>query len=192
MSDVRLQRMAQVLVRYSLGVKKGDRFAITTGPIAAPLVREVVHESLRAGAHPETFVALPGVQEIVFKEASDEQLTYIPASFRMVIEEYETLLQVMSDENTKILSGIDPARMALTQQARRDLIQTYLERSAAKSLRWSIAMFPTNAYAQDAEMSLSDFEDFVYRACFLDDEDPVARWRDLSQKQERLVHWLVG
>jgi len=71
-------------------------------------------------------------------------------------------------------------------------MHTYLERSAAKSLRWSIAMFPTNAYAQDAEMSLSDFEAFVYRACFLDDEDPVARWQDLSQKQERLVKWLAG
>ena len=192
MADTRLQRMAQVLVRYSLGVKKGDRLAITTGPVAAPLIREVVREALRAGAHPETFVGLPGVQEIVFKEASDEQLTYIPASFRMIIEEYETMLQIMSDENTKNLSGIDPARMALAQQSQRDLLHTYLERSAAKSLRWSIAMFPTNAYAQDAEMSLSDFEAFVYRACFLDDEDPVARWQDLSQKQERLVKWLEG
>src|SRR5260370_22454845 len=82
--------------------------------------------------------------------------------------------------------------MALTQQSQRDLLHTYLERSAAKSLRWSLAMFPTNAYAQDAEMSLSDFEDFVYRACFLDDEDPVARWQELSQKQERLVKRLEG
>ncbi len=96
MTDIRLQHMAQVLVRYSLGVKKGDRLAITTGPVAAPLIREVVREALRAGAHPETFVGLPGVQEIVFKEASDEQLTYIPASFRMIIEEYETMLQPSS------------------------------------------------------------------------------------------------
>jgi aminopeptidase len=53
-------------------------------------------------------------------------------------------------------------------------------------------MFPTNAYAQDADMSLSDFEDFAYRACFLDDEDPVARWQELSRQQERLVQWLKG
>ena len=59
-------------------------------------------------------------------------------------------------------------------------------------LRWCIAMFPTNAYAQDADMSLSDFEDFVYRACFLDDEDPVACWQELSKQQERYVQWLRG
>ncbi len=192
MLDIRLQRMAQVLVRYSLGVKKGDRLAIESGPIATPLVREVVREALRAGAFPETFVALPGVQEIMLKEGSDEQLSYIPAGRRMVYEEYETMLQLFSSENTKELSGVDPARMALVQQARRDMLHTYLQRGADGSLRWCIAMFPTNAHAQDTNMSLSDFEDFVYRACFLDDEDPAARWQELSRQQERYVQWLKG
>jgi aminopeptidase len=192
MADIRLQRMAHVLVQYSLGVKKGDRLAIVTGSQAAPLVREVVREAVHAGAYPETFVSLPGVQEIILKEGSDEQLSYIPAAQRMIFEEYETLLQLYSQENTKELSGVDPARMALVQQARRDLSRAYMERTAKGLLRWNIAMFPTQAHAQDAEMSLSDFEDFIYRACFLDDEDPVARWQELSQKQEYYVNWLKG
>jgi aminopeptidase len=192
MADIRLQRMARVLVHYSLGVKKGDRLAIVTGPQAAPLVREVVREAVRAGGYPETFVGLPGVQEIILKEGSDEQLSYIPAAQRMIFEEYETLLQLYSQENTKELSGVDPARMAIVQQARRDLSRTYMQRTADGLLRWNIAMFPTQAHAQDAEMSLSDFEDFIYRACFLDDEDPVARWQELSQQQERYVNWLKG
>ncbi len=192
MSDFRLQRMAQVLVRYSLGVKKGDRFAITSGPVAAPLVRELVREALRAGAHPEVLVTLPDIQEITLKEASDEQLTYIPTTRRIVIEQYEALLQILAQENTKELSGVDPARMVLVQKASEGLSETFMRRHADRSLRWSGAMYPTNAYAQDAEMSLSDFEDFVYRACFLDDADPVARWQELSQKQERLVQWLNG
>src|SRR6266487_11568 len=192
MSDFRLQRMAQVLVRYSLGVKKGDRLAITSGPVAAPLVRELVREALRAGAHPEVLVTLPDIQEITLKEASDEQLTYIPTTRRIVIEQYEALLQILAQENTKELSGVDPARMVLVQKASEGLSETFMRRHADRSLRWSGAMYPTNAYAQDAEMSLSDFEDFVYRACFLDDADPVARWQELSQKQERLVQWLNG
>ena len=110
----------------------------------------------------------------------------------MIFEEYETLLNILAQDNTKSLSGVDPARIALTQQATRDLTHTYMKRSAEGSLRWSIAMFPTNAYAQDAEMSLSDFEDFVYRVCFLNDEDPVARWQELGKQQERFVQWLAG
>jgi aminopeptidase len=192
MTDIRIQRMAQVLVRYSLGVKKGDRLAIQTGPLAAPLVREVYREALRAGAFPETFISVPGVQEIMFKEGSDEQLSYIRPAFRKIIEEYETQLQIMADENTNNLSGVNPERMAFAHQAMRDLSETYMQRSADGSLRWSIALFPTNAYAQDAAMSLSDFEDFVYGTCFLDDEDPVARWQELGQKQEHFVQWLNG
>ncbi len=192
MTDIRLQRMAKVLVHYSLGIKKGDRLGIMTGPNATPLVREVVREAVGEGAYPETFVELPGVREIILRDGSDEQLSYIPPAQRMIFEEYETMLSILAQENTKALSGIDPTRMALVQQARRDLMHTYMERSAKGSLRWSIAMFPTHAYAQDAEMSLSDFEDFIYRACFLNDDDPVARWQELSKQQERYVQWLKG
>ncbi len=192
MTDIRLQRMAKVLVNYSLNTKKGDRLAIYTSPLAAPLVREIVREALRAGAHPETFISVPGIQELILKEGSDEQLQYIPAVQRLVIEEYEARLTIMAQENTKNLNGVDPARLALSQEASRDLMQTYLRRTADESLQWSIALFPTDAYAQDSAMALSDFEEFVYRACFLNEEDPVAHWQELSRQQERLVQWLKG
>ena len=145
MADTRLQRLAQVLVRYSLGIKKGDRFAIYVGPTATPLVQELVRESLRAGGLPEIFIDLPGVREIVLKEGSDEQLSYIPAAQRMMYEQYETMLQLFSQENTKELSGVDPSRMAIVSNARRDLMHTYMQRSAAGLFRWCVAMYPTNA-----------------------------------------------
>lgn len=192
MSDIRLQRMAHILVHYSLSLKKGDRLAIDAGPAAAPLVREVMREALRVGAYPELFIQLPGVREIYLQEASDEQLMYIPAARRMVYAEYETLLSISSEENTKELNGIDPARQALAQQATYDLLQTFMRRSAEGSLRWCGTLFPTNAYAQDAGMSLSDFKEFVYQACFLNDEDPVARWRELSEQQQGLIEKLKG
>ena len=190
--DIRLQRMAKVLVNYSLELRKGDRFAIMCGPTSTPLIQEVVREALRAGAFPETYVNLPGLREIAFKEGSDEQITYIPQVQRIIIEEYEAMLNIFDQENTKAMSGIDPARMALAQSSARALSETYMKRSADGSLRWTITMFPTNAYAQDANMSLSDFEEFVYNACFLNDEDPVARWQELSKQQQRLVNWLKG
>src|SRR5579872_4015669 len=133
MADFRLQRLAQVLVRYSLGLKKGDRLAIETGPLAAPLVREVVREALRAGAYPETVISIPGVREIYFQEGSDEQLTYIPEQRRMIIEDYEAQLIIEASENTKGLSGVNPERMAVAQMATRDLMATYLQRTAERS-----------------------------------------------------------
>src|SRR5712692_5383183 len=115
MSDIRLQRMAQVLVRYSLAIKKGDRLAIRTSPLATPLLQEVVREAIHAGAYPEIVILLPGIQEIFLKEGSDEQLSYIPAMERMMFEEYETVLAIQAQENTQELSSVDPARMAVVQ-----------------------------------------------------------------------------
>src|SRR5215472_7548162 len=101
MVDIRIQRMAHILVRYSLGLKKGDRFTVWTSPAATSLVKEVVREAIRVGSHPELFVSLPGVTETIFKEASDEQLTSISPIQHLVIEEYDALLQILSIENTR-------------------------------------------------------------------------------------------
>jgi aminopeptidase len=67
-----------------------------------------------------------------------------------------------------------------------------MRRSAAGEHRWVGTLFPTNAYAQEADMSLSDYEDFVYGACFADKEDPAAEWTRMANTQQKLVDWLVG
>ena len=71
-------------------------------------------------------------------------------------------------------------------------MKTFMQRSAAGELRWTSTLFPTSAYAQDADMSLSDYEDFVYGACLPDREDPVGYWRRFSAWQQGIVDWLKG
>lgn len=192
MADIRVERMAHVLVHYSLGLKKGERLAINADPAAAPLIHEVMREALRVGAYPEVFLNLPGLREIVLQESSDDQLNYIPPLRRLIYEEYETLLGISAEENTKELNGIDPSRLMIAQQSGPELFETFMRRSAEGSLRWCGTLFPTNAYAQDADMSLSSFTEFVYHACFLDDENPIARWTELAEGQARLIEKLKG
>ena len=127
MIDFRIQRLAKLLAHYSLDLRKGDRLAIQTQPLGAPLVLELVREALRAGAHPEYFISLPGAAEIMFQEASDEQLRYISPSFRTMVEEYEAAIGILASENTKAMSGINPERMAVKQQAMSDLSATQLK-----------------------------------------------------------------
>jgi aminopeptidase len=192
LADFHVQRMAHVLVNYSIGVKKGERLGIRAPSTAGPLVKEIYREALRAGALVETFLALPGLEEIFYKEATDEQLAYISETRRLLASDYETMISLWGATNTKALNNVDHSRVALAQKASQEILDTYLRRSMEGTLRWVAALHPTEAFAQDAEMSLSEFEDFVYRACFLDDENPIARWRELSRQQERLVQWLEG
>src|SRR4029453_3632551 len=88
------------------------------------------------------------------------------------------------------LTGIDPSRQARYSIARERLLERYLKRSRLGELRSVVTAYPTVASAQDAEMSLADYEDFVYRAGLLDRDDPVGAWRELGERLAKLSAWL--
>lgn len=190
MADQRHQKLAHVLVHYSLKIQPGDKLLINAYDLAAPLVREVYREAIRAGAHVMPKIILDGLSEIKYLEGSDEQLTYISNVAKLEIEEATAELTIWSKPNSKDLKGIDPARMALAQKAGAELFKRFLERESKGELRWCGTLFPTNGYAQDAEMSLSRYEDFVYGAGLLDLDDPVAAWKQVEAEQQRIADFL--
>jgi aminopeptidase len=133
-----------------------------------------------------------GIQAPLLQHGSDDQLQWISPIERFTREVADVNIIVLAESNTRALSGVDPARQAMFQGARRELFSTYMKRDADGSLTWTLTLYPTNAYAQDAEMSTDDFAEFVYRACLLDHDDPVAAWNELAAKQQILVDWLTG
>jgi aminopeptidase len=156
----------------------------------APLVREVYKEALIAGAHPMIFNNLEDNVEMLLKYGSDEQLSYVPPHTLELIKTVDAYLTIWGEENTKSLTNIDPSRMKLRSQAMAEYSKIYMERMGSGSLRWCGTQFPTNGSAMDAEMSLSEYEDFVYAAGHIDSGDPVAHWMKVHDEQERLVEIL--
>ena len=150
MTDPRVVNLARTLVQYSTKVQPNDFVAIYGQPVAATLIREVYREVLQSGARPYPFVGLEGLDYIFFAEASDDQLKHVSRVYKMVIEEFDALIDIRSLSNTRSLSNIDPARQILRAKAYSDLMKIFMERGASKELRWSITMFPTHAYAQYA------------------------------------------
>ncbi len=190
--DIRQQRLAKVLVDYSTHVQPGDRVGIFSSPEAAPLVRAVYERVLERGGHPVLNVSLPGIAEIYFRTANDAQLQFIDPVRKLIIDEFEALISIRAETNTRELNGIDPARQALQRKANTPIMQRYMERGASGELKWVGTLFPTAAYAQEADMSLRDYEDFVYGACHCNKEDPIAEWIRIHKEQQRVVDWLKG
>jgi aminopeptidase len=137
-------------------------------------------------------VQLPGEEALFYRHAADEQLKHVPEPVKLIMDTYDARISVRAAANTKELSSVDPARIVLRSQAQADLTRTFMERSASGDLRWVGTIFPTDAFAQDAEMSLSEYEDFVYGACMPDPDDPVGYWQRLSAWQQGIVDWLAG
>ncbi|MFQ6102187.1 MAG: aminopeptidase [Anaerolineae bacterium] len=192
MTDSRIEKLADVLVNYSVAVQPGDKVVVRGSTLSEPLLKAVYANVLQAGGHPLMMVALPGMEELFFRYASDEQLQHVPEPIKLITETYDVSIGIRGAENTKALSSVDPAKMVLRNQAQTELMKTYMQRSASGELRWVSTLFPTNAYAQDAEMNLSEYEDFVYGACLPDMDDPVGYWYRFSAWQRKIVDWLKG
>ena len=192
MKDPRLSKLADLLVNYSVKVQPKDWVWITGHITAEPLVNEVLRAVLQAGGNPQILMGSDDTGETKFKYASDEQLKWISPTTRMLYEEADVLISLRASNNTRHMSGIDPQKQKLRGQATQELMEIYMERSAAKDLRWTLTQFPCSAYAQDADMSLSDYEDFVYSATYCDQEDPIAEWTRIHNEQQKVVDWLSG
>jgi aminopeptidase len=192
MADPRVEKLAYVLIDYSTAVRPGDRVAISGDTLAAPLLKAVYARALEAGGHPILLPSLPGTEELLYQIGSDEQLRHIPEPMKMILETYVVRINFRCAANTKARSNVDPAKMVLRNQAQTELMKTFMQRSASGALRWVSTIFPTNAYAQDAQMSLSEYEDFVYGACMPDLDDPVGYWEAFSAWQQKIVNWLEG
>src|SRR5579859_492360 len=192
MQDIRIERWAHTLVHYSLYLKAGETVAIYATPLAAPLVEALYREILRVGAHPLALIDLESLEEILLREGDETQITHNSPLLTAVAAHCDARLFIASRSNTKALSGIKPEQVTRRRSAFRDIYEVTRKREQAGTFRWSSTLYPTSAYAQDAEMSLHDFEEFVFDVCFLNDSEPIARWKELSARQQCLVDWLVG
>jgi aminopeptidase len=192
MVDSRIERLADLLVNYSTAVSKGDRVVIQSSTLAEPLLKQIYINVLKSGGHPFIMTSFPEIDELFYKYASEEQIKYVPKPTELIYETYDVRISIIAESNTRSLANVDPAKTVMQQQARSGLMQTFMRRSASGELRWVVAPFPTRALAQDADMGLLEYEDFVYKACLPDEKDPVGYWKNFSYRQQKIIDWLKG
>jgi aminopeptidase len=192
MPDPRVVKLADVLVHYSLELKPGQQFVIRTSPLADELTLAVYETAIKAGANVFVMNAVPGLDEIFVKQASDQQLDYVSPIRKLIAETFDASLTIGADYNTRNLSGSDPARLARQRKAYAAVTKTFYERAARREVRWCYTVYPTQALAQEADMGLFDYTEFVYGAGMLNEADPVAFWRAEGERQKRLAAWLAG
>lgn len=192
MADARVEKLAELLVNYCTEVKPGD-WVLVRGHVAAlPLIEQTVKQVALAGGNPTIQLDSDELDAAFIQHASETQLGWNAPYEAQMAETLDVRIAIRAATNTRALTGIDPQRLQRFQRTRRKHQATYMQRSATGEHRWVLTNFPCPAYAQEADMSLHDFENFVYSATYADQPDPVAAWQGLSATQQRLVDWLVG
>ncbi len=171
MRDPRVDRLAALLVGYSLELREGEVVRIDGGDCAAPVLLALYREALAVGARPYLNVALEGIDETLLARGTEEQIQYLSPVVWNEVETMDAMISVWSDENTRALSGVDPGKHGLYIASRRKISERRWQRITAGEMRWCGSLFPTQAHAQDADMSLEDYERFVFHACRVDEQD---------------------
>ena len=193
MYDCRLDSLAKVIVGYSVGVRPDDVVRIKAPLVAEPLVLALYKEVLRAGGNPVVRMVPEACAELLTRLGSGKQLGHVSPLERHEVETIDAHISVLGNDNTKSLTSVDAKRMATISKARQPLLTRFLERAGGtgkRRLRWSGTQYPCHASAQDAEMSLSEYADFVFRAGLLHLPNPVAAWKKIHTAQQRVCDYL--
>lgn len=192
MNDPRVDKLANLLTNYCVAVQPGQQIAIRGSIAALPLMRASMREVLRAGGHPSIFLNDEPMSEIFLEEANEDQLDYVSPINEIVSTTFDGLISIRATNNTRQMANSDPAKQQRNARAQRELQKVFFQRSAEGKVNWVGTIFPTNAYAQDADMSLRDYTDFYFNACHIDKADPVAEWQKVAARHQKLVDFLAN
>ena len=191
MTDPRIEKLARLVVEYSVDVQEGDLVMVQGAALAEPLLAAIVAAVTRRGGTPYPRIALEGIDRAFLQRANDDQLDWLPPFSLDEMNTIDARISTHSTWNTREMTGVDPERAARRATAMRPVMERFMARSASEELRWCVTAFPCSAFAQDADMALGDYEDFVYGAGWLDLDDPVSAWRAFGENLEELARRLA-
>lgn len=176
MVDPRIEKAADILINYSTKIKEGEYVQIITSPPALALSLEVYKKAIQKGAYVTLKNSVPGSAEIYYNYASKKQLEHFPEISFEEIKKTDVYIVISAPANTRELANIDPKLIS-----RRQKTLNKINEWRVKHTRWVLFDFPTHSLAQEADMSLSEFEDFVYGATNID-------WENESLKLNKICN----
>ena len=201
LTQLHLDRWADVLVRHATKVSAGNIVRINSQSAAEPLLEAVYRKVLEAGGHPVLNCRPDFLDEAFYELANDEQLDWANPFTLHEAQAIAASININANTNLRSLDKFDTATTQRAARSQKESRELFFQRAAVADdpsidcelapLLWSTTLFPTNAYAQDAGMSLSDYSAFVVRACQLNQEDPVSFWESLDRWQCELAEKLM-
>lgn len=183
-------RYARLLVQYCMDIKPGDRLLVESTLLAEPLVTEVYRAALQAGAAVDVELDFRSKRRILLNEGTEHALSHVSPTYTTAMAEYEAYLYIMAPFNLREDQESDPERAGIRSRALKPMRQNYFERTATKALKRNLCLFPTDAGAQEAGMSLEAYREFVFRACRLFDDNPIESWLNVRRNQQQIVDLL--
>jgi len=185
-----LEKYADLLLNYCLELKPGERLFIRSTFLAEPLLIEIHKLAAQIGAWVEYDLDFAGKNSAFINNAAGDVLDMTSPFGKMAMEEFEAFLFIRAPYNLFESSKLDPVKIGRRKKAGAAVSKTYFSRTATRDLKRSLCQYPTEAAAQNAGMSLEQYQQFVFNACNLFADDPKAEWLKVRKNQQAMVDLL--
>jgi aminopeptidase len=176
--DLRARKLAQLAVKYSVKAKKGDKVIISGDKESLPFMTELYKTIILQGAIPIIRFAIPDVNNFFYKYSNKEQLEHFPGYWFDTVKQAQAYIGIVTDANTRELTTSDSKKLAIRQKIIHP-ISDYIVNNPDKIRRVAIA-FPCISHAQEAEMSMNEWENFVFDSCL------GVNWQILGKKLDKI------
>jgi len=173
--DSRIERLAEIVLDKACRIGKKDYIQIVGGIEAQDFILALFEKSVKKGAFPTIKASLPDQSFLYYKNAKKFQLKWFPKLAMQEMKLTKAIVYIQSDTNRKELARIPTERINIRQKALKELDEWRVNKT-----NWCIVAFPSTGFAQDAGMSLKEYEDFVYSATNFD-------FSRLEKKFEKLI-----
>ncbi len=190
MNNAILEKYAQLLVDYCVELKAGEKLFVRSTMLAEPLVKEIYRYALRKGGIVEYDLAFQGRNKIFHQEAGEAALKHLPTLQAEAMRHFDAYIFIRAPYNLMGDQDLNKEKSALRRASMQPINDLYFERTADRSLKRSLCQYPTSASAQVARMSLEEYSQFVFNACYLYEDEPAKHWKEVGKKQQKIVDFL--
>ncbi|WP_285906895.1 aminopeptidase [Pseudodesulfovibrio pelocollis] len=171
----------------------GDTILLRFDAPALPLAEAVFDMLIEKGLNPVARQNMtPGMDLSFYGKGADAQLTAVPAGDRELIESLNGLISLIAPATLTHLKDVDPSKIGLAAVARKFMRDIMERREQSGDFGWTLCLYPTEAMAEAAGLTMAEFKAQVVDACFLDHEDPSAKWAEIFDEAEKVKAWLNG
>ena len=189
MDEQLLNKYSKVLIDFALndgkGIKKGDVVLLRVPECAKPMLKSLYTTVLKSGGHPIVQYSPDDMSRLIFEHGSDEQIAFSSKILQKAyINQVDQVVSIIATTNKKELEGIDANKIISRQKAMKHFRDALQEKENKKKLTWTLAMYPTKEMAKEVNMSLEQYWQEIIKACYLDHEDPVSKWREILNQIE--------
>lgn len=186
-----LQKYADILIHFALkggkGIKKNDVVFLQIPECAKPMANPLQISVLKAGGFPIIQYGIEGTAKTFYEHASKAQLEFFPKNYMLErINTADHIVSIISTDDHFELKGVDSKKIMNRSKAGKFYSDAYRDKVNAKKLSWTLALYGTEHMAEEANLSLKDYWKQIIKACFLDMENPTAKWKQVFKELETI------